>query len=125
MRSPLPLLLCMTLVAPACLAQSQADEATRASAAEQASDGEAPRSAMGRVMGIMIEALRQEAMRGTPPSADATTRNGDPRNGETLDIEVGDAFQLQPPAQASVRSGCDVQPCDHDSVPNLRIASQK
>ena len=125
MRSPLPLLLCMALVTPACLAQSRADDATGAPAAEQAPAGEAPRSAMGRVMGIMIEALRQEAMRGTPVRADGTAGNGGPHNGETLEIEVGEAFQLQPPARASLATKCDVQPCDRDSVPNLRIASQK
>lgn len=124
MRSPLPLLLCMTLLAPACLAQSRPGDAVAADAGEQAPAADAPRSAMGRVMGIMIEALRQEAMRGAQTDAGDAPRTG-PNSGQTLDIEVGDAFRLQPPAQASVRSGSDVQPCDRDSVPNLRIASQK
>ena len=128
MRSPLPLLLCLLLLPPACLAQSHPDDAARADAEEQPQAGEAPRSAMGRVMGIMIEALRQEAMGGTPAgdtTRTAEARGGDNRGGDNLDIEVGDAFRLQPPAQAAVRAGCDVQPCDRDSVPNLRIASQK
>src|SRR5690606_6451214 len=125
MRSPLPLLLCMTLLAPACLAQSRPGDAVAADAGEQASAADAPRSAMGRVMGIMIEALRQEAMRGAPASAGDTMRNGGPHNGATLDIEVGEAFQLQPPARAALAPRCDVQPCDRNSVSNLRIASQK
>jgi hypothetical protein len=125
MRSPLLLLLCLILLPPVCLAQSRADDAALTDADEQPQAGEAPRSAMGRVMGIMIEALRQEAMRGTPAGTDVTTRNGGPDNGETLDIEVGGAFRLQPPERTSTGPGCDVQPCDRDSVPNLRIASQK
>ena len=123
MRSPLPLLLCMCVLAPACLAQSRPGDAARVDAAEPPQAAEAPRSAMGRVMGIMIEALRQEAMRGAP--ADATAGTTGARGDATLDIEVGGAFRLPPPASASAGPGCDVQPCDRESVPNLRMASQK
>lgn len=126
MRYPLPLLLCLALLAPPCPAQSRPDDAAGTDVHGPARpDDAAPRSAMGRVMGIMIEALRQEAMRGAPASAGDTMRNGGPHNGATLDIEVGEAFQLQPPARAALAPRCDVQPCDRNSVSNLRIASQK
>jgi hypothetical protein len=120
-------MVCLTLLAPACLAQSHAgDDASRADPEASASAEDAPRrSAMGRVMGIMIEALRQEAMRSTPEGADGAMRSRVAGSAETLDIEVGDAFRLQPPARASAAPKCGVQPCDRDSVPNLRIASQK
>ena len=81
---------------------------------------EPPRSAMGRVMGIMIESLRQDAMRNDASAATA---------GKPIQvIEVGGAFQLQadaPVAPVEVAPACDVQPCDRAPVPNLRIASQK
>lgn len=49
------------------------------------------RSAMGRVMGVMIEALKQETLRG----ADADTRAvSTTAAGTPLGIEVGAAFSL-------------------------------
>src|SRR5690606_35307368 len=92
---------------------------------------EAPRSAMGRVMGIMIEALRQEALRDDTASA--------PSAGPTQVIEVGAAFRLDAGSQSATPDpapapepgpdpnalACDVQPCERGQVPNLRIASQK
>ena len=115
MRYHLPLLCCtLLLLAPACMAQSKPVD-------EPATEtDEAPRSAMGRVMGIMIEALRQEATGEAGPDA-------------PQEIEVGAAFQLQakprdtqearPPA--AIDPPCDVQPCERDPIANLRIASQK
>ena len=131
MRSPLPLLLCMCVLAPACLAQSRPGDAAQVDAAELSRDGQAPRSAMGRVMGIMIEALRQEAMRSASGegTARSTGSGNDGLDDASLEIEVGDAFRLPPPQNASAsvpaRPACDVQPCDRESVRNLRIASQK
>ena len=132
MRYPLPLLLCLALLAPPCPAQSRPDDAAGTDVHGPARpDDAAPRSAMGRVMGIMIEALRQEAMRSASGegTARSTGSGNDGLDDASLEIEVGDAFRLPPPQNASAsvpaRPACDVQPCDRESVPNLRIASQK
>ena len=69
MRQPLLLLCSLALCAPACMAQSLPPAAGDDSqVARAAASADVPRSAMGRVMGIMIEALRQEAKRLTLPS---------------------------------------------------------
>lgn len=94
MHNRLPLLvfhaLALTAIgvaAPACLAQAQD--------APQAAEGkvhDAPRkSAFGRVMGVMIEALQQEALRDNDPGMREvrTTAAGTP-----LGIEVGESFML-------------------------------
>lgn len=107
------MLICLSLFtfAPACMAQ-EAEE-------------DPPRSAFGQVMEIMIEALRQEAMRDARSDV-LTSDAGTPQK-----IEVGAAFRPQAAVPevavdpTVVDPRCDVQPCEYDSVPNLRIASQK
>ena len=124
MRQPLLLLCSLALCAPACMAQSLPPAAGDDSqVARAAASADVPRSAMGRVMGIMIEALRQEAKRDDTVDA--------PQAGPTQVIEVGADFlldagpQVTSPTPVPVRSQCGVQPCERDHVPNLRIASQK
>jgi hypothetical protein len=101
MRNRLPLLalpalalVSMTLMAPACLAQEHArDETPPADArAVDAQGSEASRkSAFGRVMAVMIEALQQETLRDNDPGMREvrTTAAGTP-----LGIEVGESFML-------------------------------
>lgn len=95
MRNRLPLLVLPALAlvaigvaAPACLAQAQ--DAPQAAEAEIR---DAPRkSAFGRVMGVMIEALQQqETLRDNDPGMREvrTTAAGTP-----LGIEVGESFML-------------------------------
>lgn len=94
MRNRLPLLVFSTLAlvvigmaAPVCLAQTQDDPQ-----AAEAEVGDAPRkSAFGRVMAVMIEALQQEALRDDDPGMREvrTTTAGTP-----LGIEVGESFML-------------------------------
>jgi hypothetical protein len=95
MRNRLPLLalpalalVAIGVAAPACLAQAQ--DAPQAAEAEIR---DAPRkSAFGRVMGVMIEALQQqETLRDNDPGMREvrTTAAGTP-----LGIEVGESFML-------------------------------
>ena len=98
MRNHLPLLLlpAMILAAPACMAQARdgaTDEAPAATAQEQAPQ----RSAFGRVMAVMIDALQQGVQHQEAQVDSGTTAIGTP-----LGIEVGEAFRLeaQPPRPA-------------------------
>ena len=123
MRYPLPLLLCLALLAPTCMAQSHVQED------EPAADEPQRRSAMGRVMGIMIEALRQETLRddsGTGAGAPVVAGHAEAPQAEARQvIEVGAAFRLPADTADAATPGCDVQPCDREQPQKLRIASQK
>src|SRR3546814_12861427 len=76
-------------------------------------------------MEIMIEALRQEAMRAARSDV-LTSDAGTPQK-----IEVGAAFRPQAAVPevavdpTVVDPRCDVQSCEYDSVPNLRLALLK
>ena len=128
MRYPLPLLLCLALLAPTCMAQSH-DQEDEPAANEPAADEPPRRSAMGRVMGIMIETLRQEALRDdsdTGAGAPVVAGHAEAPQAEARQvIEVGAAFRLPPEPVDAATPGCDVQPCDREQPQKLRIASQK
>jgi hypothetical protein len=114
-----PRLLCTlaisaALVAPACLAQDAAaperaaTDAATVQTLDQADPGEAtqPRSAFGRVMSIMITALKQESAapdRKAPPPqrAQARTAQGAPPAKPVHSIQVGAAFRLDQPTVAA------------------------
>ena len=128
MRYPLPLLLCLALLAPTCMAQAH-DQEDEPAANEPAADEPPRRSAMGRVMGIMIETLRQEALRDdsdTGAGAPVVAGHAEAPQAEARQvIEVGAAFRLPADTADAATPGCDVQPCDREQPQKLRIASQK
>src|SRR4051812_2657453 len=109
-RWPFLLILPAMILAPACMAQAHGDAPRQDQQAAGPAHGETPhRSAFGRVMAMMIDALKQDALQPeTPRGADAdaaaspeirTTAIGTP-----LGIEVGDAFRLD----ARTRTGASM-----------------
>lgn len=108
MRNSLPLLIlpAMILAAAACLAQARDDAPhDHGQAAGQAQQETPHRSAFGRVMALMIDALQQEApqqeARSDTPSSLAAPEVRTTAIGTPLGIELGGAFRLhaqpQPP----------------------------
>lgn len=89
------------------MAQARADQPTAEPPEPHAVQEEAPhRSAFGRVMALMIDALQAKA--GGDAPGPATTRDAKPATavrttaiGTPLGIEVGEAFRLDAPATAS------------------------
>jgi hypothetical protein len=117
MRNRLPFLLILPamILAPACMAQARDGALHQDEQAAGPAHGETPhRSAFGRVMAVMIDALKQDALQQEAPGdaeADAgaapevrTTAIGTP-----LGIEVGDAFRLDARTRAEASMPVAVQ----------------
>ena len=104
-RMPTTLLLAVAFVASGPCPAQQADAATahaRADAPAAASamgDAEAPRSAFGKVIAIMISSLQHKDRGGAAPAAPVHTSAA----GTPLGIEVGEAFRSD--ASGSESSG--------------------
>lgn len=102
----------LVAIAPACLAQeaSAADGApeSRPAATDTATATESPRSALGKVMSLLISALEQNA---GAPAADPLAGGHlefQPTSGTAppaRDIQVSAAFQLPPAATAAPAKG--------------------
>jgi len=115
------LALCAALAAPACLARQSATVQTTAGAEPSAATEEPAaaareedsRSAFGRVMSIMIAALKQQAdapgPRGAATAADTATpaSQAPPSAASVHQIQVGAAFRLD---QATVASDTSTRP---------------
>lgn len=97
----------MAVAAPACLAQQAATDAEPAQSrqatgvrTDSPSASEQPRSAFGKVMSVLITALKENAGPGTPTSLEPAALEQDlrPRSSAKTatvpDIQVGSAFRL-------------------------------
>lgn len=99
----------MILAAPACMSQARDGDGAGATPAARDPAPARDRSAFGRVMAVMIDALQQEARQQPQGTSAATSASADAEVrttaiGTPLGIEVGDAFRLdaqQPRARAS------------------------
>ena len=109
MLTSLLLVPAMILAAPACMSQARDGDGARATPAAPDAVPARDRSAFGRVMAVMIDALQQEARQQPQGSSAAASASADAgvrttAIGTPLGIEVGDAFRLdaqQPRAGAS------------------------
>src|SRR5690606_10402225 len=108
LRPALPCALAPLLIAlaPACLAQDVEGRGAAEAAVEQAAPvetaatGQKPRSAFGRVMSLMIAALKENAEPARPAglAPGEEPRVGQAAGGGVQQIQVSSAFRLDPPA---------------------------
>lgn len=106
MRNSLPfslILLAMIMAAPACMAQARDDAPHELGQAAEPARDTPHRSAFGRVMAVMIDALQREAVHQDVAGDIAAKAAPEVRTsaiGTPLGIEVGDAFSLDARPQA-------------------------